>query len=84
MSEFNINKTNKNAFEIRSDVLQLAQSQLVFEYNANFALWQASCKKNEDGTVSYAVQMPDVPGIDKLLDATKKLYDFVTVKAHVK
>lgn len=77
MAEFN---TTKSGFEIRTDVMQMAQSQLMFEYNAKFALWETSCKKNADGTVSYITEMPAVPGVEQILDTAKKMYDFVTVK----
>ena len=69
---------NKNGFEIRTEVLDMAQRQCQMEYNAKFAQWEISAKKNEDGTVTHTVAMPDFPGVEQLMAVAKQMYDFVT------
>lgn len=71
-------KFNKNGFEIRTEVLNMAMAQMQFDYQAKFANWELSAKKNEDGSVTHTVALPDVPGVDVVLETAKKMYEFIT------
>lgn len=70
-------KFNKNGYEIRSDILGLAEKLVLEEYKAKFMGWELTQKKEEDGTVTTKVAMPEFPGLDKVLETAQKMYDFV-------
>ena len=71
-------KFNKNGYEIRSDILALAKDAVLQEYAHKFAGWELSVQKDEKtGKVVTTVGMPEVPGLDKILEAAEKMYGFV-------
>tara|TARA_A100001011_G_scaffold396691_2_gene495232 strand:- start:339 stop:653 length:315 start_codon:yes stop_codon:yes gene_type:complete len=73
--------TNKNGYEIRSKILQIAKDQEHFEYNAKFAGWQQSTKVDpETNEMVTTVEMPSIPGVDSILETANKFYDFVNDK----
>jgi hypothetical protein len=73
--------TNKNGYEIRTKVLEMAQGNIWNDYHAKFAGWEQTVKRDKDtGEVTLNVQMPDVPGTDAVLEAAEKFYDFVNGK----
>ena len=73
--------TNKNGYEIRTKVLEMAQGNIWNDYHAKFAGWEQTVKRDQDtGEVTMNVQMPDVPGTDAVLEAAEKFYDFVNGK----
>ena len=75
-------KFNKNGYEIRSDILALAKDAVQGEYAAKFAGWELSTKKDETtGELISTVAMPEVPGLDKILEAAEKMYAFVNTGA---
>lgn len=69
-------KFNKNGYEIRSDILALAKDAVVSEYVNKFAGWEITAQK-VDGKIVTTVGMPEVPGLDKILEAAEKMYAFV-------
>jgi hypothetical protein len=71
-------KFNKNGYEIRADILALAKDQVQAEYSYKFNGWEMSAKRDEkSGQIVTTVGMPEVPGVDKVLEAAEKMYDFV-------
>jgi hypothetical protein len=71
-------KFNKNGYEIRADVLALAKDQIQSEYSYKFNGWEMSAARDEKtGQIVTTVGMPEVPGIDKVLEAAEKMYAFV-------
>ena len=71
-------KFNKNGYEIRADILALAQEQVQAEYKYKFNGWQFSAQKDEKtGQLVTTVGMPEFPGVDKVLEAAEKFYGFV-------
>ena len=68
--------TNKNGYEIRTKVLEMAQNQAWQDYHAKFAGYETSITKDGDEVVT-TVEMPTVPGADAVLEAAEKFYDFV-------
>lgn len=71
-------KFNKNGYEIRADILALAKDQVVGEFQAKFAGWEMSQKKDEKtGQLVTTVNMPEYPGVEKILEAAEKMYTFV-------
>jgi len=76
-------KTNKNGYEIRTKVLEMAQSQAWQDYHAKFYGYETSIKKDGDEVVTE-VKMPEVPGADAVLEAANKFYEFVNGNASKK
>jgi len=71
-------KFSKNGYEIRSDVLAMAKSAVMDEYQMKFRGWEMSVAKDEKtGQVITTVGMPEFPGLDKIMEAAEKFYGFV-------
>ena len=70
---------NKNGYEIRTQVLEMAQNQMWQDYHAKLGEYEASVKKEGDEVVTK-VSMPTVPGAEAVVDAAQKFYDFVSGK----
>ena len=72
-------KFNKNGYEIRTDILAMAKDAVQAEYSYKFHGWEMSAQRDEKtGQVVTTVGMPDVPGLDKVLETAEKMYAFVT------
>jgi hypothetical protein len=75
-------KFNRNGYEIRSDILAMAKDAVLGEYAAKFAGWELTTKRDEKtGELVSTVAMPEVPGLDKILEAAEKMYSFVNAGA---
>ena len=72
-------KPNKNGYEIRTKVLEMAQSQLWQDYHAKWGAWETKVTKEGDEIVTE-VKMPEVPGVDEVVKAAERMYTFVTGK----
>ena len=70
-------KFNKNGYEIRSDILGLANKLVIEEYKAKLLGWEVSQQKDEDGKIVTKVTAPEFPGLEKVLETAQKMYDFV-------
>ena len=69
-------KPNKNGYEIRTKVLEMAQNNVWQDYHAKLGAFETSITKEGDEVVTK-VAMPEVPGADAVLDAAEKFYAFV-------
>jgi len=70
--------TNKNGYEIRTQVLEMAKDNVWSDYHAKFAGWEQTVTRDpETGEVVTKVEMPTVPGADAVLEAAEKFYAFV-------
>ena len=71
-------KFNKNGYEIRTQVLEMAKGFEEFQFGSKFAGWEQSVKRDpETGEVVTIVEMPTVPGVDKVLETAEKFYNFI-------
>lgn len=70
-------KPNKNGYEIRTKVLEMAQNQMWQDYHTKWGQFETSMKKDGDEIVTE-VTMPEVPGSDKVLEAAELFYNFVS------
>jgi len=71
-------KFNKNGYEIRTDILDMAKSLVSEDFHAKFRGWEMSVQKDEKtGQVLTKVDMPEFPGLEKVLEAAEKMYAFV-------
>jgi hypothetical protein len=66
---------NKNAYEIRLDVLSYAMGLVQDEYNRKWGVWDR--KDCENKTSEPA---PKFPGTQEILDKAEELYKFVENK----
>ena len=67
---------NKNGYEIRTQVLEMAQAQTWQDYNAKLGAFETNITKDDDEIVT-TVDLPVIPGVDQVLEAAQKFYDFV-------
>ena len=72
-------KPNKNGYEIRTKILEMAQSNVWQDYHAKWGAYETSVTKEGDEVVTK-VEMPEVPGADKVLEAAEQFYKFVNQK----
>lgn len=70
-------KPNKNGYELRTKVLEMAQNNVWQDYNAKWGAFETSVTKEGDEIVT-TVQMPEVPGADAVLETASKFYEFVS------
>lgn len=70
---------SKNGYEIRSQVLEMAQNQMWQDYHSKWGQFETSISKNGKDVVTK-VEMPAVPGVDQVLEAAEKFYNFVNGK----
>ena len=77
MPEFKVNQ-GKNGYEIRTEILGMAKQMAEFEYSARFQGWELSTARDEKtGQFVTTVGMPQVPGLDQILQNAEKMYSFV-------
>ena len=69
-------KPNKNGYEIRTKVLEMAQNNVWNDYHAKWGAYETSVTKEGDEVVTK-VSMPEVPGVDAVMEAAEKFYAFV-------
>lgn len=71
-------KFNKNGYEIRSDILAMAKDLVAQEYTYKWQGWEMTAKRDDKtGQIVTTVGMPEMPGIEKVLEAAEKMYSFV-------
>ena len=72
---------NKNAYEIRADILNQAQSIVMEKYNREFQVWEASVTRHPDsGQIISIKDTPIFPTNDEILKTANELYSFVDTK----
>lgn len=67
---------NKNGYEIRAQMLEMAQQQLWQDYHAKWGAFETSISKSGNEVIAK-IDMPMVPGVEQVLDAAEKFYSFV-------
>ncbi len=67
---------NKNGYEIRAQMLEMAQTQLWQDYHARWGAFETKVSKDGNEVVTK-VEMPKVPGVEQVLEAAEKFYAFV-------
>lgn len=71
-------KFNKNGYEIRTDILQMARVLVTEDFHAKMHGWEISVERDSNsGQVLTKVGMPEFPGLDKVLETAEKMYSFV-------
>jgi hypothetical protein len=71
-------KFNKNGYEIRTDILDMAKGLVSEDFHAKFRGWEMTAARDEKtGQFITKVDMPEFPGLDKVLETAEKMYSFV-------
>jgi hypothetical protein len=56
----------------------MAKDAVQHEYQMKFQGWELSAKRDEKtGQLVSTVNMPEFPGLDKILETAEKMYGFV-------
>ena len=75
-------KFNKNGYEIRTEILDMAKGLVSEDFHSKFRGWEMSVARDEKtGQVLTKVEMPEFPGLDKVLETAEKMYAFVNAGA---
>ena len=71
-------KFNKNGYEIRTDILGMAKDLTMQDFQIKFQGWEMTATRDEKtGQIVSKVDMPQFPGLDKVLETAGKMYEFV-------
>jgi len=71
-------KFNKNGYEIRTDILAMAKELTMNDFQVKFQGWEMTATRDEKtGQIVSKVDMPEFPGLDKVLETAEKMYAFV-------
>jgi|TARA_Y100000294_G_C8503423_1_gene315788 hypothetical protein len=72
---------NKNAYEIRADILNQAQGLVMTKYDKDFQVWENSVARHpESGNILVTKDVPAFPTTDEILKTANELYSFVDTK----
>lgn len=71
---------NKNAYEIRAQVLSMAQEMTQFEFNVKYMTWEQGVERDENGRMLDNTGSPKVPNAKDVLKTAKEYYDFINTK----
>ena len=73
--------TNKNAYEIRADILSQAQGLLHRKFDRESCIWeQTRTRDPQTGKIIDDVDRPQFPTSEMILAEAEKLYSFVDQK----
>jgi hypothetical protein len=71
-------KFNKNGYEIRTDILGMAKDLVQSDFHVKFQGWEMTATRDEKtGQIISKVDMPEYPGLEKVLETAEKMYAFV-------
>jgi len=75
-------KFNKNGYELRTDILGMAKDLVTHDFSVKFQGWELTATRDEKtGQIINKVEMPEFPGLDKVLETAEKMYAFVNAGA---
>ena len=78
-------KFNKNGYEIRTDILAMAKDLVGQDFAVKFQGWELTAERDsKTGQIVSKVNMPEFPGLDKVLETAEKMYAFVNAGAAAK
>lgn len=73
--------SNKNAYEIRTEILSMAQGFVMDKFHNKHQKWLDSTDRHpESGAILSTEDSPDYPTADTILREAEKLYSFVESK----
>lgn len=73
--------SNRNAYEIRADILNQAQGLLHSKYEREISIWeQTRTRDPESGKIIDDKDRPEFPSVEAIVAEAEKLYAFVDGK----
>lgn len=67
-------KAGRTGFEIRADILELAQNLVIKQYEAEHAEWLVTSHADWPGQVA---ERPALPTVEKIIETATKMNEFV-------
>jgi len=77
-------KFNKNGYEIRTEVLDMAKDLVTQDFSYKWNGWEQTVERDKDGNVVAKTTVPEFPGLDKVLETAEKMYGFVNQSTNTK
>jgi hypothetical protein len=78
-------KFNKNGYEIRTDILAMAKDMVQQDFQVKFNGWEMTAERDaKTGQIVSKINMPEFPGLEKVLETAEKMYSFVNAGASKK
>lgn len=75
-------KVTKTGYEIRSEILAMAKDLVAQDFHVKFQGWEMTAERDaKTGQIVTKVDMPEFPGLDKVLETAQRMYDFVTTNS---
>jgi len=72
-------KFNRNGYEIRTDILSMAKDHVMHDFQVKWKGWEMTAIRDEKtGQIVSKVGMPEVPGLESILQTAEKMYQFVS------
>ena len=76
-----IMSTNKNAYEIRADILKEATGLIQNKFDREFNVWEMTRTRDlQTGKIMDPIDQPKYPTTQEILDCANELYSFVDSK----
>jgi hypothetical protein len=69
--------TNKNGYEIRTDILAMAKDFILNDYWSKREMWLNTVSRDEQGRIIDAMSQPSLPKMQDVLDTASAFYSFV-------
>jgi hypothetical protein len=71
-------KFSKNGYEIRTEILGMAKDLVAQDFQIKFSGWEMTAERDaKTGQIVTKVEMPQFPGLEKVLETAEKMYAFV-------
>lgn len=78
-------KFNKNGYEIRTDILDMAKGLVSEEFHVKFQGWEMTAERDQKtNQIVSKINMPEYPGLEKVLETAEKMYAFVNQSTQTK
>lgn len=78
-------KFSKNGYEIRTDILDMAKGLVSEEFHVKFQGWEMTAERDQKtNQIVSKINMPEYPGLDKVLETAEKMYAFVNQSTQTK
>lgn len=72
--------SNKNAYEIRTQILEMARGLVSEDYHSNYQTWEMTAPRDNQGLIITTRGKPEFPSLEYILETAEKMYKFVEQK----
>lgn len=70
-------KTNKNGYELRTEILAMAKDFVLNEYSSRQVIWETTAQRDQQGRIIDIEDKPTFPTLDDVVSSATKMYQFV-------